>query len=441
LNPEPKAGDRGWEIGDGDQSSQLPSPNSQLPTPNSRRWVIFALFVSAHFLSYFLRSANAVISTDLTRDLALTAEQLGLMTSLFYASFALVQLPLGSGLDRFGPRWVTPGLMLMTVVGCVVFASAGSFELLALGRALIGVGMAGVLMGAIKVYGQWFPANRVATIAGFMVGISSMGSLFAATPLAWLNQGFGWRAIFLWCAPIVALSAGAIMLWVRNTPPGGEWHIASASAAGFRQIFADTRFWRIALVQFFLLGTVQAVQGLWAGPYLFDVLALSKLAAGNLLLCMGVGVVAGYFASGWLVDRYGALRVNATAVLVFALSQLVFVLPFHPPLILLGALFAVFGFTGAFNVALLAQARALFPPHMSGRAITAANMFGFGGTALIQWWMGLIIGAFAPDAQGHYPPGAYAAAFLFTFVGTVLALLWYATLARKRGEVTAVVAS
>jgi len=80
---------------------------------------------------------------------------------------------------------------------------------------------------------------------------------------------------------------------------------------------------------------------------------------------------------------------------------------------------------------LLAQVRALFPPHMSGRAITAVNMFGFAGTALLQWWMGLIIGAFAPDAQGHYPAMAYAAAFLFTAVLTALALAWYATLARQ----------
>jgi hypothetical protein len=68
-------------------------------------------------------------------------------------------------------------------------------------------------------------------------------------------------------------------------------------------------------------------------------------------------------------------------------------------------------------------------------------MFGFGGTALIQWWMGLIIGAFAPDTQGHYPPVAYAVAFLFTFAGTCLALAWYATLTRKSGEAATIVAS
>jgi predicted MFS family arabinose efflux permease len=401
----------------------------------SRLWAIFALFVSAHFLSYFLRSANAVIAGDLTRELSLTPAQLGLMTSLFYASFALIQLPLGTGLDRYGPRWVTPALMLATAVGCLVFASARSFATLAIGRALIGVGMAGVLMGAIKVYGQWVAASRVATISGFMVGISSSGNLFAATPLAWLNQAVGWRAIFLWAAPVVVLSAAAIMLWVRNTPPGGEWHVAPAATAGFGQIFRDTRFWRIALATFCLLGVIQSVQGLWAGPYLFDVRGMSKIAAGNLLLGMGIGVVLGYFASGWLADRFGVQRVTTIAVAVFTLCQMVFVLPdgwllgpASTPL--LWAIFVVFGFTGSFNVVLLAQIRALFPPYMSGRAITAVNMFGFGGTALIQWWMGLIIGAYTPDAQGHYPAAAYAAAFLFTAVCTGLALAWYVTLGR-----------
>ena len=393
--------------------------------------VIFVLFVAAHFLSTFFRSANAVIAQDLSRDLTLTAAQLGLMTSLFYASFALAQLPLGAGLDRYGPRWVTPGLMLATAAGCLIFASAQSFATAALGRALIGVGMAGVLMGAIKVYGQWFPANRVATVAGFMVGLSSSGALFAATPLAWLNQVFGWRAIFLAGAPVVVLSAAAIALWVRNTPPGVAWHAASEPGTGFGQLFRDTRFWRIGLVTFFLLGTMQAVQGLWAGPYLFDAIGLSKLAAGNLLLALSIGVVVGYFASGWLSDRFGTLRVTTIVVAVFFLSQLALaLLGTRLALPLLGLVFFLFGFAGAFNVVLLAQVRPLFPPHMSGRAITAVNMLGFAGTALLQWWMGLIISAFAPDAQGHYPAVAYTAAFLFTALGTGLALAWYATLLR-----------
>ncbi len=399
-----------------------------------RRTAIFALFALAYFLSYFFRSANAVIAEDLTRELALSAAQLGLMTSLFYASFALVQLPLGSALDRWGARFVTPGLMLVAAIGSILFGAAQSFGTVALGRALIGVGMAGVLMGAFKMFGAWFPTRRLATVTGWLVGIGASGGLFAATPLAWLNATFGWRQIFLWSALVIAASAALIALGTRNTPPGVPWHAADTGGGGFGRIFRDIRFWRIAPLNFFVLGTVLAVQGLWGGPYLFDVLRLDPISVGNILLWLGLGVVAGYFTGGWLADRFGMVRVIVAGAAIFVACQALLVPPGSRPLFVLRAVYFLLGLTSSLNVILLAQIRLLFPPSMSGRAVTAVNLFGFLGTALIQWWMGLIISAWPPDVAGRYPPVAYAAAFLFTTVGSALALGWYLPLARRQRE-------
>ena len=393
--------------------------------PMTRRSLIFGLFAVAYFLSYFFRSANAVIAGDLRRDLGLTPEQLGLMTSLFYAGFAAIQLPIGVGLDRYGARWVTPLLMLASLAGCLIFSAAQAFWVLALGRALIGIGMAGVLMGTFKAFGAWYSATRIATVAGLLVGLGALGGLFAATPLAWLNVMFGWRVIFSWGALVILLSALGLMLGVRNTPPGMAWHSGSTGGAGFGQVFRNTRFWQIALVNFFHLGIMQALQGLWGGPYLLDVVGLSTLAVGNLLLAMGAGVVLGFFVCGWLADRYGMQRAVVASMAVLVLCLVAMVLPVRLPLALLGVLFFGLGFTGAFNLIELAQIRALFPPHMSGRAVTAVNLFGFTGVALLQWWMGVIIGAFSPDAQGRYPAIAYAAAFGIVAAGATLVLVWY----------------
>ena len=101
------------------------------------RTSVFVLFTLAYFLSYFYRSANAVIAPDLAREMSLDAAQLGLMTSLFFAAFAAVQLPLGLGLDRYGTRRVTPGIMLAGAAGSLIIAGAQSFASLALGRALM----------------------------------------------------------------------------------------------------------------------------------------------------------------------------------------------------------------------------------------------------------------------------------------------------------------
>jgi sugar phosphate permease len=400
-----------------------------------QRLTLFICFGLGYFLSNFFRAANAVIAPDLVRDIQLSAADLGLMTSLFYAGFALVQLPLGAALDRYGPRLALPALMLVAGAGALLFAAAQSFAPLAAGRALIGIGMAGGLMGAIKAFGVWFSHERVATVTSLMVGLGASGGLVAATPLAWLNEQIGWRAVFVWGAAAVVLVAALIALGMRNAPPGVMWRAERSDGGGFGLIFRDRRFWRIAPLNFFLIGTMLAVQTLWGGPYLFDVLRLAPLDAGTLLLFLSGGIVAGYFACGPLADRYGTHSITSLAAVLFVASQTVFLVPgWTPPGGIVAVSFFVFGFTGAFNLVLLAQIRPMFPPEMSGRAATAVNLFGFGGAALVQWWMGLIIGSFARDAGGHYPPAAYAAAFGFTMLGSTLGLLWYLPLGRRGSE-------
>lgn len=400
----------------------------------NRAIAVFLFFGIGYFLSNFFRAANAVIAGDLTRDLGLTAADLGMMTSLFYAGFAAAQLPLGSALDRIGPRFAVPTLMLATVAGCLLFATATALPQVALGRMLIGVGMAGNLMGAVKAFSAWFPPHRVATFTSLMVGVGALGALVAATPLAWLNQQYGWRSVFMGSSAIALAGATGIAFGTRNAPTGVAWRAEPGGAGeGFARIFRNAEFWRIAPLNFFLIGTLLAVQTLWAGPYLFDVLRVEPLEAGNLLLTISAGVAVGYAVCGWLADRFGVQRVMTVAVPLFVASLTPLLLPAPPSRTLLGGAFFVFGFTGAFNLLTLAQIRPLFPAHMAGRAVTAVNLFGFAGAAIIQWSMGLVIGGFATDSAGRYPASAYTAAFGAALALLALVYLWYITPARQRG--------
>jgi predicted MFS family arabinose efflux permease len=366
----------------------------------------------------------------LARELQLNAGQLGLLTSLFFATFAAIQLPLGVWLDRWGSRWVTPALMFVGALGSLIFALAPSLVPLALGRALIGVGMAGVLMGSLKIFSQWFRADRFATVSGSLVGIGAMGALVAASPLAWLNEVIGWRAVFVMGAVATTLVAASIMLWTRNTPPGVVWTGGAATTGGVAVVFGDRRFWHMAPLSFFLAGVVMGFQGLWAGPYLFDVAGLDELAAGNLLLWMAIGLAVGFLASGQLADRWGIDRMTVVASVFFALCQ--FALALRPPLLWIGPLYAAFGFTGAFNVMIVTQARQIFPLHMTGKAVTAINLFAIGGTFLLQWWMGLIVDLFPVEAAGAYPPQAYSTMLIVMGVGTTVSLLWYLPMLRAK---------
>lgn len=397
----------------------------------NRSGSIFAVWLFAYLLSYFFRSANAVIAADLRADIGLNAEQLGFMTSLFYLSFALVQLPLGAALDRWGPRLVTPTLMLVGAAGSALFAVGDTYLELIIARALLGVGFAGVLMGAMKAFAAWFPSDRFATVSSLLVGIGSSGALLAGTPLAWLAGEVGWRTIFAWGAVVVVVAAGAILLGTRNAPEGTPPPASSTRVGGFGVIVRDRRFWRIALLNLTTVGAMLAVQGLWGGPYLADVYGLSELQVGNALVALGVGAVIGNLACGWLADRFGSGVVVMTGATIFIASQLLLALAL--PAMPVAALYLTFGLFGSYFVVLVAEVRSIFPASLTGRAITGVNFFGMAGAMVVQWLMGVLIEA---GSAGEGVAGGYRLAFLMTAALGVVAVGLYVPVARRRAGPT-----
>src|SRR5215467_7813508 len=95
------------------------------------RWRLIACvllpFAAGYYLSYLFRTINALIAGDLAADLDLNAFDLGLLTSAYFLSFAVVQLPFGALLDRYGPKTIQSLLLLLASIGALVFALAEHF--------------------------------------------------------------------------------------------------------------------------------------------------------------------------------------------------------------------------------------------------------------------------------------------------------------------------
>ena len=424
----------------------------------SRRTALVLTFLAAYLLSYFFRSTNAVLAGDLQRDAGLGPEQLGFMTSLFFLVFAAAQLPLGAALDRWGPRWVPAVLMLIAAAGSLVTAAADGFAGLAVGRAMIGLGMAGVLMGALKAFAAWFPPRRFATMSGVFVGLGSLGALGATTPLAALADGIGWRGVFVAAGIVTAAVATLLTVIVRAAPPvatpsatavggspgaSGDPPTAGASVrAGpreptrtvtFRAIYASRDFWRLALLQFAMAAALYGHQGLWGGPFLVRGLDLEVGVAARLLLVLGLSATIGFLIAGPAAGRFGSRRAMGGGALVSLAA--VIALALWPPSASIAALaivWAAFGLGAGLQVLGYDGARSLFPS-AAGRAVTAINVFGIGGSALMQMGLGWVVaGASAAlGADPADPPLAAYRAALWT-TAAVLALAWMHFVIRRR---------
>jgi sugar phosphate permease len=390
--------------------------------------VIVAALCTGYVASQFYRSANAVIAPELMAELSISPESMGAITGVFFLTFALMQVPTGVLLDRFGPRIVMPALLMLAVAGALIFASGDSEGSLAAGRGLMGIGCAAGLMGSMVVFARWFPQDRFGTLAALIFSVGGVGNLLATTPLAAASEAIGWRGSFVGAAAITVGMAILLYAVIRDAPPG---HPALARApetarqviAGLVRVLREKRLWYVSAMQFVGYPVLMTIGALWAGPYLTEVHGLDAIARGNVLLAINVAILVGVMVMGPL-DRIFDTRkwiVAAAAAATMLILGLLTVLP-APTLWQATALLVLFGLVAPYQMVLHAHARAIFPEHLVGRGLTVQNSVAIGAVFLMQWISGIIIERFADAAD---PAFAYRLVFGFLGAITLLALLVY----------------
>jgi sugar phosphate permease len=406
-----------------------------LRTTSYRLSFLFIILAVLYFLSQFFRTSNAVIAPWLIRDLNLNAETLGILGGAFFYSFSLAQIPMGPLLDRIGPRLVISYWILFAALGSFLFAVGSSLATALVGWILIGLGMASVLMGSMKVFILYFPPEKFATLVGIMLSIGTLGNILAASPLAHLSSTIGWRMTFILAAGVTALFA-FLSLWIAgkagrsdgrsDMKPASKHEIGVLNSMGM--ILGSLSFWQIGLLAFFRYGTFVGLQGLWLGPYLIDIKGYTPVMTGNLLILMALGTIVGSPIAGRLSDRIFRSRKSVAlwGVGLYSLSLLPLtgIVKIENPL-WYGVIFFFIGFFTSFGLLTFSHAKDLFPVAISGTVTTFVNFFTMMGAALFMPVLGRVIESF-PRAGSSYPGEAYHLSFLICFLGMAGSVIFYA---------------
>lgn len=384
---------------------------------------IFLPFAAGYYFSYFLRNVNAVIAPELTRELGVSAADLGLLTSAYLLAFGAVQLPLGLALDRYGARRVESFLLLIAAAGCALFAAGTTLTELALARALIGLGVSACLMASFKAFSQWFGLERQASLNAAIMAAGGLGALTASTPLSWAIPHFGWRVVFVALA-VAGLLAAAGIFSTPEKPGNASPEPLRKQLAGLAELLASRAFWRYAPQSMLIIGGFLALQGLWAVPWLMNFSGLPRAAAAHHLLLMGSGMLVGFlgiaFGVAPLARRglsplrllQGGMGIGLLATLLIVLG----VAPGEPLWFMFGLVFSV----GNLAYALL---QAHFSPALAGRVNTALNLMVFVGAFAIQWGFGAVVDVL--QAAGHATRAAYQLTFGGLLALQVASWLWF----------------
>ncbi|MDK3075620.1 MFS transporter [Sedimentitalea sp. JM2-8] len=366
----------------------------------------------AYVLSQFFRAFLAVLSSVLARDLGTVPDDLATASGLWFASFALMQLPVGWALDRIGPRRTAASLLLIGGGGgAALFALATSALQVKLAMLLIGIGCSPVLMASYYIFAREFPPRRFATLAALMLGVGSVGNLVASYPTALAAELIGWRGTL---AALAALS-GAVAIGIFLTVRDPETAPKDQKGSVF-QLLKLPVMWAILPMMLVNYAPSGALRGLWIGPYLTDVFALSTAQVGQATFVMGLAMIVGTFTYGPLDRVFGTRKwVAFFGNLGGAACLGLLVLCIDSNLFLSIVLIALIGFLGGSFPMVIAHGRGFFPPHLVGRGVTLMNLFGIGGVGLTQFVSGRIHEMVPGDVSAAAP---YAA--IFGFFGLIL---------------------
>ncbi|MGG1948224.1 MFS transporter [Trinickia sp. NRRL B-1857] len=393
-------------------------------------FVVFLPFALGHFLSLFFRNVNAVLTPYLMAELPLGAERIGLLSSVYFLTLALTQIPVGLCLDRWGPRRTQIAFLSVAVMGTLLFAVARDFYTLFAARALSGIGMAGAFMAAVKAIATAFESRRLPVLNGAMIAVGGLGSMAATSPVEWALHAMSWHELFVWLAGFLMLAIAAVFWLVppETLPSPPPAYAQPRTLASFIDVWRVPGFRRAISLVLLPHAVAFGVQGVWLGRWISDIGRLDRAATANVLFASMGGIVVGALLvgamGGWAERRgYRLLDVAGAGVALFVIVQLAAACGFVPLVPMLAVGFSIVGAIGGLEFSLVLQA---VPRHLAGRASTMLNLLIFLGSFLVQTLFGLILERWPPLSDLRYPAQAYSAAFGFLALLQLPGLMqWY----------------
>jgi ACS family glucarate transporter-like MFS transporter len=337
---------------------------------------ILALLFVLTFVNYLLRNNLSVAIESIQEEFHFTGQDVGWILGSFNLSYAIFQIPGGLFGDWLGPRraltliaaaWSVLTLLTGFVPHVMVASAGGAMLALATTRFLLGVTNAPlfpVMAGAIA---NWFPVLRWAfpnavSSSGLALGQAAIGPLVTV-----LVVYFGWRASFIWQAPLGFLAAAWWWWYSRDTPRehravgAGELRLIEANRAPATKDKNPAQAWRKVLMQrevllltinYFCMNYVFYLFAQWLFLYLVKERGFTVLESGWLYaLPFVAGVVLavlGGLVCDWACKRLGpswGCRLPGAAGLLMVAILLLAGVSAPSPLVAVGLLSLCFGFT------------------------------------------------------------------------------------------------
>ncbi|WP_248796451.1 MFS transporter [Pseudomonas sp. MWU13-2105] len=343
------------------------------------RWIVAALFFLAYMIAGADRANIGVVIPFIKQEYGLSNTDIGALASLFYLTYAMVQIPAGYLFSRFGIRNLLTTSLVLTSLSTLFIGVTSSVLQLKFARPLLGAAEGPINIGIVSIINRWFPSREKGLATGIFMSSIKFAPAFVPPLCALIVSLYGWREVFYLFAFPGLIIAALWWLYVKDDPSQSA-HCSeeekryiqetdmlqpqSTATLSPRHLWLD-RFirtremdllqdnasilrswnvWACALGYFLMVGITYTIMT-WVPIYLVAVKHYSVMKMGAVAAFPWVGAIIGNLLGGWLSDKVFDRR-RKPAMLITALATVVMMIvllnsPDDPTL--LAALFLLTG--------------------------------------------------------------------------------------------------
>jgi MFS family permease len=373
---------------------------------------ILIYILAALFLLYemALQVSPSIMTRDLMYDFHVGARALGIMASVYFWSYTLMQIPVGLLFDRFSGRILLTGAVFICSIGALFFALTHHVVTASFSRFLMGVGSAFAFVGTLVMAARWFSPKYFAFLVGTAQFLAALGALGGEFPLASMLIHWQWRSVMIFLGGIGIFLTLFSFLIIRDHPHE-ERDVPKRHdlIRELKEIIRSGQTWIVALYAFCGWAPVAVFAALWGVPYLRLRFQVSNTHAAMAIALLWVGLALTSPFIGWLSDKMGRRKALLTLCPAIGLISSL-ILFYFPTLSFAGTWIPLFGIGVAASGQILSFAlvKDNNRPIVVGTAVSLNNMAVVAGGALFQPLVGLLLQKFWDGAKDGWGVPIYS---------------------------------
>lgn len=391
-------------------------------------WIIWILASIFYAYQYILRVMPNVLLEDIMLQFRIDAATFGQFSGVYYIGYSLMHLPIGILLDRFGPKNVMTGCILLTVLGLtpLIFAEHWAFPIA--GRFVIGMGSSAAILGLFKIIRMSFNEQLFPRMLSISVMIGLLGAIYGGAPVSYLCEVLGYERV------VEFFAFGGLALAVTT-----YWVVPSLQSAAQTTVRADIleviSNRKVVLTCFFagcMVGPLEGFADVWGTAFLKQVYGFEGTLAASLPSMIFIGMCFGSPLLSFIADRWGSYQgtiVGAGSIMAISFALL---LAFPLSAMAISGNFLIVGACCAYQILAIYKASTYVREQVAGLTTAIANMiimiFGYAFHSII----GAVVNAAGGAANSEALNYGIAVIPLFLAIGTVG--FAYLAIAQKKRE-------